>query len=82
MPISETSRSKAAGVAAANSISKNSCISDDIGRVSAVRVAVNFPSRYIPVLGLVLAIFTIFSSMILNRYYGNDAGVLPWPYIR
>ena len=76
MPMTiETSKSKSSSGATVNSLAKN-------GSVSAVRVAVNFPSRYIPVLGLVLAIVTIFSSMVLNCYYGSDIGVLPWPYIR
>lgn len=44
-------------------------------------VTINVPSRYIPVMGVVLASVTIFGSVGLNRYYGHDIGGIPWPYI-
>jgi hypothetical protein len=65
--------------AVARSLSKADA---ELSKVSSVRIAVNFPSRYIPLLGLFLAIATIFSSMVLNHYYGSDDSVLLWPYIR
>ncbi len=44
-------------------------------------VTINVPSRYIPVLGVVLASVTIFGSVGLNLYHGHDIGGIPWPYI-
>ena len=44
-------------------------------------VTINLPSRYIPLMGLTIASFTIFGSVGLNRYYGHDIGGIPWPYI-
>mmetsp|Transcript_14324 Transcript_14324/g.48971 ORF Transcript_14324/g.48971 Transcript_14324/m.48971 type:complete len:278 (-) Transcript_14324:230-1063(-) len=44
-------------------------------------VAVSFPSRYIPLFGLLVASCSILGSVALNRYYGHDIGGIPWPYI-
>ncbi len=75
MPLTEVNKVKSSNTAAP--------IADaELRKVSSVRIAVNFPSRYIPLLGLFLAIATIFFSMVLNHYYGSDDNVLLWPYIR
>jgi hypothetical protein len=78
MPLSEVNKIKSAN-RATRPLSKADA---EISKVLSVRIAVNFPSRYIPLLGLFLAIATIFSSMVLNHYYGSDDSVLLWPYIR
>ncbi len=78
MPLTEVNKKKSSSTVA-RSLSKANA---ELSKVSSVRIAVNFPSRYIPLLGLFLAIATIFSSMLLNHYYGSDDSVLLWPYIR
>jgi hypothetical protein len=78
MPLSEINKTKLTSTVE-RPLSKANA---ELCKVSSVRIAVNFPSRYIPLLGLFLAIATILSSMVLNHYYGSDDSVLLWPYIR
>eukprot|EP00961_Rhodomonas_salina_P174603 2355101-Rhodomonas_salina.3 len=49
---------------------------------SARPVAVSFPSRYIPLFGLIMAVLSILGSVLMNLYHGHDIGGIPWPYIR